>query len=267
MHLASGYRQDGYRVWFAPGTQVKTGMALIVSNRLAHVPVNVTYRDPTGHTLIATLNILGRLPLALVVSHASPSSDAARCAYFKHLLPHLPSADPKQPDRMGLWMGDFNMEEGSGEATDRQSARGAMLRSYAAVCTRLGSAVAGGLEDAHAIVHGGRPAPTSAAGRSIDRILVDPRMVGGVPGLVGAAYVSRHLLRVKGRGGLLRKAPDHDAVGVTARLAVRRSVFRQGALHRRDVCRLDHVRGGARVGQYCRDRGEDLGPASVGEAV
>ena len=37
---------------------------------------------------------------------------------------------------MGLWMGDFNMEEGGGEATDRQSARGAMLRSYAACCVR-----------------------------------------------------------------------------------------------------------------------------------
>ena len=88
-------------------------------------------------------------------------------------------------------MGDFNMEEEGGRAADRQSARGAMLRSYAAVCARLGSTIAGGLEDAHAIVHGGRPAPTSAAGRSIDRILVDPRMVGGVPGLVGTAHVSQ----------------------------------------------------------------------------
>ena len=38
-------------------------MALLVSNRLASMKVEVVYRDPSGHTLIVTMNVLGRLPL------------------------------------------------------------------------------------------------------------------------------------------------------------------------------------------------------------
>ena len=69
-------------------------MALIVSNRLAGAKVDILHRDPTGHTLIATLQILGRLSLLLVISHAPPSSDAARAAYFTSLLKHIPPPDP-----------------------------------------------------------------------------------------------------------------------------------------------------------------------------
>ena len=64
-------------------------MALVVSNKLKAMQVEIVYRDPTGHTLIATMNVLGRMPLLVVVSHASPTSDAARAAYFRDLLTHI----------------------------------------------------------------------------------------------------------------------------------------------------------------------------------
>ena len=54
MEKARLQRNGGYRVWFAPGTAPKTGVALVVSNRLAGAKVEVLYRDLTGHTLIAT---------------------------------------------------------------------------------------------------------------------------------------------------------------------------------------------------------------------
>ena len=43
--------------------------------------------------LIVKMNILGRLPLLLVVSHASPQHDAARAAYFEDLLKHIPAVE------------------------------------------------------------------------------------------------------------------------------------------------------------------------------
>ena len=106
MEKARLQRNGGYRVWFAPGTAPKTGVALVVSNRLAGAKVEVLYRDLTGHTLIATLHILGRLSLLLVISHAPPTSDAARAAYFKDLLRHIPPPDPAHPDRVSMWMGE-----------------------------------------------------------------------------------------------------------------------------------------------------------------
>ena len=104
--------RDGYRAWFAPGTTKQTGVALLISNRLAHAKVEVTYRDPTGHTLIANVDILGRLHLQLVISHApADSSDTLRAAYFTQVLCNIPTQDANQPERMGMWMGDFNFEE------------------------------------------------------------------------------------------------------------------------------------------------------------
>ena len=226
MERAASARQGGYRVWFAPGTAPKTGMALLVSNRLASMRVDVGYRDPSGHTLIVTLNVLGRLPLLLVITHAPPTTDAARAAYFTDLLTHIPARDPRQPDRQGMWMGDFNFVEprtdAVGMAADAsgsaaRSARATMLAAYARVCEKLGSAAAGGLEDAYAITHDGESAPTSKAGRAIDRVLIDPRMVGGVPGIVDADTVHQTDLQVTGKRKL-RAPPDHKATRVSLRL-------------------------------------------------
>jgi hypothetical protein len=226
MESHSRDRQGGYRAWFAPGTQRKTGIALIISNRLAGAKVEVHYRDPTGHTLIASLSILGRLPMLLVVSHADPSTDAARARYFEEVLAHLPPPDPQEPHRRGVWIGDFNFEEPSAEkvqqaaasvadAPDAASGRARMLAAYASVCLALGCPSGGGLEDAYAITHDGRHAVTSKAGRAIDRVLIDPRLVGGVPGLVDADTVDEHLLHVQ----WARKQPsDHKAVRATLRL-------------------------------------------------
>ena len=80
-------------------------------------------------------------------------------------------------------MGDFNFEERrpTGEiwTASERSARGHMLTAYAEVCKRLGSA-SGGLEDAWVIAHPEDPhCPTSKAGRAIDRILIDPKLLGG----------------------------------------------------------------------------------------
>ena len=146
--------------------------------------------------------------MLLVVSHASPTSDAARAAYFNDLLTHIPSIDARQPDRQGMWMGDFNFVEartGSGTATGTAaaSARAQMLEAYARVCAKLGSREAGGLEDAYAATHSGRQGPTSKAGRAIDRVLIDPRMIGGVPGIVDADLVHQTDLQVKSRNSAL----------------------------------------------------------------
>jgi hypothetical protein len=42
------------------------------------MPVEIVYQDPTGHTLIAKMNPLGRLPMIVVISHADPESDDKR---------------------------------------------------------------------------------------------------------------------------------------------------------------------------------------------
>ena len=124
-----------------------------------------------------------------------------------------------------MWMGDFNFEEPrgdtstSGSGDGQQGARARMLGAYAAVCAKLGSRACGGLEDAYAITHVGRHGVTSKAGRAIDRILVDPRMVGGVPGIVDADLIHQTDLQVKGKNNTLRAAPDHKAPRVTLRLS------------------------------------------------
>ena len=228
MEQAHRRRQGGYRVWFAPGTAPQTGtgtgMALLISNRLASTKVDVKYRDPTGHTLIATLNILNRMQLLLVISHApSTSSDEAREAYFNTLLSHIPESRAEDPERMGMWMGDFNFEEApSGDVGKAASTgtRARMLKAYAAVCAKLGSPHIGGLEDAYAITHPHTPrVPTSKACRAIDRILVDPRMVGGLPGLVDATHLHQLEMQVANGKGGRRTAPDHKAVKVTTALS------------------------------------------------
>jgi len=232
MESTATRRQGGYRAWFAPGTRQKTGMALLVSNRLGSMPVEIVYQDPTGHTLIAKMNPLGRLPMIVVISHADPESDDKRAIYFENLLNHIPPVDPKQPDRQGVWMGDFNFEEPREPGTDTNkrtrdgapparegTARARMLKAYATVCRKLGCESAGGLEDAYVVTHPGKAHGTSRTGRAIDRVLVDPRMIGSVPGLVDAAHVHQNLLQVVGQSGTLRAAPDHKAVKAVLRLS------------------------------------------------
>ena len=94
-----------------------------------------------------------------------------------------------------------------------------MLEAYAKVCAKLGSIAAGGLEDAYAVTHAGHKAPTSKVGRAIDRVMIDPRMIGGVPGIVDADTVHQTDLQVTGDKGKLRKPPDHKAMRVTLRLS------------------------------------------------
>ena len=81
MGAAAKKLRDGYKSCFAHGARAKTGMALLVSNRLPSVSMNVLYRDSEdpavavadrGHTLIATVDVQGRLPLLIVLSHAPP---------------------------------------------------------------------------------------------------------------------------------------------------------------------------------------------------
>ena len=78
---------------------------------VAHAKVDVTYRDPSGHTIVAPVHVLDRIELLLVVSHAPPGSDASRASYFTDLLQHIPPRDARHPNRMGVWIGDFNFEE------------------------------------------------------------------------------------------------------------------------------------------------------------
>ena len=119
-------------------------------------------------------------------------------------------------------MGDFNMEEDrDADAIEMGSAstdRERMIEAYAKVCAALGSTAAGGLQDAYTITHpeGGA---TSRQRRRIDRILVDPRMIGELPGLVDAGYVSRHELQVRGRNDKLKKSPDHHAARAVLRVS------------------------------------------------
>ena len=101
-----------------------------------------------------------------------------------------------------MWTGDFNFEEpltdGAAGHGGAPSARERMLEAYAAVCAKLGTRADGGLEDAYRVTHSGRRAPTSKVGRSIDRVLIDPQMIGGVPGIVAADTVHRTDLQVTG---------------------------------------------------------------------
>ncbi len=123
-----------------------------------------------------------------------------------------------------MWLGDFNFEEELGPAEAAASidgacnARGAMLDAYAAVCKKLGSDAAGGLQDAYRVTHpqGGA---TSRQHRCIDRALIDPRLIGELPGLVDASYVHRRELQVTGARGKLKDPPDHNAVGFTLRFS------------------------------------------------
>ena len=48
MEKMESVRQGGYRVWFAHGNGKQNGIALIVSNRLAGMKVEVVHRDPAG---------------------------------------------------------------------------------------------------------------------------------------------------------------------------------------------------------------------------
>ena len=110
-------------------------------------------------------------------------------------------------------------------AATRASARASMLKAYAAVrvCRALGSEAHGGLEDAFAVAHAGAHGATSKAGRAIDRILIDPRATGGVPGTLPGTVAAEQLhqtdFQVPGASGALRTAPDHRAVRVTFRLS------------------------------------------------
>ena len=103
MEQAAGRYRGGYRVWFAPGSAKQTGMALIVSNRLAGAKVEVEHRDPGGHLLIVRVDALNRLSLRVVLSHApSGNSDAARAAYFQGVSAQL-STLPDDPRRAPRW--------------------------------------------------------------------------------------------------------------------------------------------------------------------
>jgi hypothetical protein len=99
------------------------------------------------------------------------------------------------------------------------SARARMLTAYAKVCAKLGSREAGGLENAYAVTHDGEQQATSKAGRAIDRVLIDPRMIGGVPGLVDADTVHRTDLQVTGGKRKLRPEPDHHAPRIHLRFS------------------------------------------------
>jgi hypothetical protein len=94
-----------------------------------------------------------------------------------------------------------------------------MLKAYATVCRQLGCESAGGLEDAYVVTHPGKAHGTSRTGRAIDRVLVDPRLIGSIPGLVDAAHVHQNMLQVVGQSGTLRAAPDHKAVKAVLRLS------------------------------------------------
>ena len=224
MEMAHTRRQNGYRALFAPSAAPQSGMALLVSNRLAEAQIERVHHDASGHTLIATVHLRDAIELMVVVSHAPPhSSDATRTSYFNTLANSIPPRDARHPDRVHMWMGDFNFEERrpTGEiwSASERSARGQMLTAYAEVCKRLGSA-SGGLEDAWVIAHPEDPhCPTSKAGRAIDRILIDPKLLGGTPGLLDADCLHARLLQVPSRTGALRAAPDHAAPRITLRLS------------------------------------------------
>ena len=73
------------------------------------------------------MNVHGKLPLLIVLSHAPPAtSDRRRTAYFKGLLARIPEVDPRQPDRKSIWLGDFNFEEELSESEERRWRQGAV---------------------------------------------------------------------------------------------------------------------------------------------
>ena len=215
MEAAQRQLRDGYKAVFGRGTRAKSGMALLVSNRLATTTVQHVYDDGTGHTLIASVNVHGRLPLLIVLSHAPASTDSDRERYFTDLLSHIPEPDPRHPDRRAVWLGDFNFEEGDGT---QSNAYEKMLEAYAAVCRKLGSEADGGLLDAYRIAHSDG-SDTTRGDRRIDRGLIDSRLVGGLPGLADADHIHQTDLQVVKKGGKLGKKPDHKAVRITLRFS------------------------------------------------
>ena len=215
MEAAQRQLRDGYKAVFGRGTRAKSGMALLVSNRLATTTVQHVYDDGTGHTLIANVNVHGRLPLLIVLSHAPASTDGDRERYFTDLLSHIPEPDPRHPDRRAVWLGDFNFEEGDGTQSDAYEK---MLVAYAAVCRKLGSEADGGLLDAYRIAHSDG-SDTTRGDRRIDRGLIDSRLVGGLPGLADADHIHQTELQVVKKGGKLGKKPDHKAVRITLRFS------------------------------------------------
>ena len=111
-----------------------------------------------------------------------------------------------------IWLGDFNFEEGDGTQSDAYEK---MIEAYATVCRKLGSEADGGLLDAYRIAHSDG-VDTTREGRRIDRGLIDPRLVGGLPGLADADHIHQTELQVVGKGGNLRHSPPPPEANTSA---------------------------------------------------
>ena len=217
----------GLRMIWGEAARPCSGVALAVSKKLKVTDERVVWRDPAGRTLIVELTLHELLPLTVVVSYAPSQGDWDRKRYFRRIMSHLPAGGG---ERRVMWMGDFNMIEDESldcdaheDAPDGRRAREEMLEAYAAAARKLAGAADGGLLDVYREVHPFGRDVTSRGLRRIDRILMSPALVHGMPGVVASDHIEQTELQVLGQyiqsGTKLVAAPDHKAARVTLRFS------------------------------------------------
>ena len=63
-----------------------TGMAWFVSRRVTGPPPEAIWQDPSGRTLIVAMNVMGIMPIMIIISHAPPGRDGERAEYFANVM-------------------------------------------------------------------------------------------------------------------------------------------------------------------------------------